>query len=106
MRITDVALVAAATAIYMRHAGSDWDAETSEVKGMFLRDAQAALNAAAPFLAGAAGLDPECDCALKGCIHQPALSDDGRRRVMLERNREVLAEEIAKPLVFRGALGG
>lgn len=82
MRITEAAKDAAAKAIYMRHHGTDWDNETEEVRAMFQRDAEAALEAAAPFLAGAAGLDPECGCMLTSCAHKPSLTEEGRRKVI------------------------
>lgn len=85
MRVTEAALDAAAKAIYQRHHGIDWDNETEEIRAMFLRDANDSLAAAAPFLAGAAGLDPECGCALKACAHRPALTEEGRHKVMAGR---------------------
>ena len=78
MRITEAAKDAAAKAIYMRHHGIDWNTETDEIRAMFQRDAEAALEASTPFLAGAAGLDPECGCALKACVHRPALTEEAR----------------------------
>lgn len=43
--------------------------------------ARVALEAAVPFLAGAAGLDPECGCMLRGCVHRPALTEEARHRM-------------------------
>jgi len=77
MHIAEAAVDVAAKAMYIRHGGIDWNAESESIQGLFKRDAKEALEAAAPFLAGAVGLDPECGCQLKSCIHHPTLTLEG-----------------------------
>lgn len=56
---------AAAKAIYMRHFGVDWDNEAEEVRGLFRRDAQAALEAAGRLLAAELW-----DAGFTACAHE------------------------------------
>jgi hypothetical protein len=52
--ILETVVDAAAKAIYLRHTGTDWDNETEQIRAMFRRDAEAALEASAPEIRTAA----------------------------------------------------